>query len=107
MTFFRFFFFPDFNLFEKGVDHFALGDIADHFPALEDDPLAVARSDADVRLARFARTVDHAAKHADLHRRLPAVQTLLQLGHDLLQIDGQAATGRAGDQFWGAHPSLR
>src|SRR5262249_25382251 len=98
---------PEVDLFEQGVHHLALGDLADDLAPFEDDALAVAGGDAEVGLAGLAGAVDHAAEHAHLDRRLAAGQALLQVGDDLLQVDGQPAAGRAGDQLRLAHAPLR
>src|SRR5712692_7270076 len=103
----RFFFFPDRNLFEQGVDHFALLDVADDFAALENDALTVAGGHSDVGLAGFTGTVDHAAQHADLDGRLSSRQALLQVVHDLFEVDGQSAASRTGDQLRRSHAPLR
>src|SRR5438309_11325229 len=71
---FGFLLFPDSDLFEKGVDHFAFFDVADDFTAFKDDPFAVARGDAEVGFARFAGTVDDAAQNADFHRGFTVAQ---------------------------------
>src|SRR5262249_27332685 len=63
---------PLVDLFHQRIDHLMLQDVTDDLAALEDDALALAGGDAEVRLARLARTVDHAAKDAHLDRRLLA-----------------------------------
>src|SRR5262249_16656804 len=94
------------DLFQQGVHHLILGDVPDHFAALEDHAFAIAGRDTDVGLAGLARAVDDAAENTDFHRRLATVQPLLQVGHDFLKIDGQAAAGWGGDQLGRAYPAL-
>src|SRR4051812_39202588 len=55
---------PLVDLLDQRIDHFAFLDVADDFAALEDDALALAGGDAEVRLARLAGAVDHAAEDA-------------------------------------------
>src|SRR4029077_267569 len=85
------------------IDHFFFQNVADDFAVAEDHALAVASGDADVSFARFTGTVDDAAEHADFHRLLLAGQALFHLGNDLLKVDGEPATGGAGDQLRLAH----
>src|SRR5262249_44434649 len=60
-----------------------------------------------VGFAGFPWTVDDAAENADFHGCLAAAEALLQLGDDRLEVDGQPAAGRAGDQLGLPDAALR
>src|SRR5262245_42501412 len=63
----RLLFLPAIDFFEQGVHHLLFEDVAHDLTVAEDDALAVARRDADVRLAGFAGPVHHAAEYANFH----------------------------------------
>jgi len=90
---------PALDFLHERIDHFGFEHVAHDFAVAEDDALSVAGGDADVGFARLAGAVDHAAQHADFHRRLAAFEPLLEFGDDVLEIDGQSAASRTGDQF--------
>src|SRR5262249_308989 len=98
---------PAVDLLQQRVHHLRLQHLSHLLAVAEDHALTVAGGDADVRLAGLAGPVDHAAEHADLHRRPPPLHPLLQVRADLLQVDRQPAAGRAGDQFRSANAPLR
>src|SRR5690606_41594449 len=81
------------------LDSLRLLDVADGDASLEDDPLAAAGGDADIRLLGLAEAVDQAAEDADPQRVLEPLHPLLDLGDDPLQVDVQPAAGRGGDDL--------
>ena len=56
-----------------------------------------AAADADIRLAAFARAVDHAAHDGHLERHVHALQLFLHAAHDAAHVDAGAPAGRTGD----------
>ena len=56
-----------------------------------------AAGDADVSLARFARSVDDTAEHRQRHRRLDMLQPLLERLDGTNHVEALARAGRAGD----------
>src|SRR5262249_25522075 len=97
---------PQVDFFHQGIDHFTFEDVADDLAALEDDALALAGGDAQVCFAGFARAVDDAAQDADLDGGLATREALVQVLHQLFQVDLDAAAGRAGDQLGLADAAL-
>src|SRR5204862_2288979 len=63
-----------------------------------DHVLALAAAgDPDVGLARFARPVDDAAKHAERHRSLDMLEPLLERLDGADHVEALARAARAGD----------
>ena len=67
------------GLGDECVDHLGLGHDAHHLAPHEQVALAAAGGDAEVGVARLARTVDDAAHHRDLQRDVAVLERVLRV----------------------------
>ena len=74
------------------------GDLPQRLAVGEDHALVLGAGDAEVGVRGLADAVHGAAEHRDLDRLLVALEAPLDLGHDRVHVELQAAAGRAGDQ---------
>src|ERR687897_3314143 len=86
------------DLLEELVDEVLLRDLLERLAAREDEALVLGPGDTEVRVRRLPDAVDRAAEHGDLDRVGVRLEALLDVGHDGVHVELQAAAGRAGDQ---------
>src|SRR5215207_5049870 len=86
------------DLLEEGVDELLGRHLAQRSAAAEDQALVLGPGDAEVGVRGLADAVDRAAEHGHLDRLLVGLQALLDVGHDRVHVELQAAARRAGDQ---------
>src|SRR5262249_13155935 len=91
------------QLLDERVHDLALLHLAHDLALAEEQALARAAGDADVGLARLAGPVHRAAQHGDLHGQRALAEALLDLGHDLLEVDVDAAARGARDDLGRDH----
>ena len=75
--------------------------------AREDQALVLGAGDAEVGVRGLADAVDRAAEHRDLDRVRVGLEAALDVGHDGVHVELQAAAGRAGDQHRAALAQLQ
>src|SRR6202021_969792 len=90
------------RLFDQGLHDLRLRHGRDDLALDEDLALAVPRGHPEVRLARLARAVHHAAHHRDPERDLHPGQPRGHLFRQLVDVHLGAAAGRAGDDLQAA-----
>jgi len=89
-----------FALAQEALEDFGFGDGGDFLALDIDDALAVASEDGDVRALGFAGAVDDTAHHGDLHGDDDLfLEFVVDLLDEVEEVDLDAATGGAGDEF--------
>ena len=88
-----------FGFFVQRVEHLIFGDGAGLFTLHVDDPATFACENRDVSPFGFTGSIDDAAHDRHLHRRSDRREFLTHFGDEFDQVDFDAATGGAGDEF--------
>jgi len=89
-----------FAFFEEPVEDFGFGDGGDFLALDIDDAFAVTCKDGDVRALGFARPIDDAAHDGDFHGDDDVfLEFVVDLLDEVEEVDLDAATGWAGDEF--------